>query len=141
MNGSAFFFLVMPARYRVLPMFLDTVAKEYAKDMKADCCRWSRQSLHEDSKSLPYHSQPPLPPYSPRRKPSGNIWRNSIKNFKNFALKSWHEVNDKLDEAALYIERNSKLVSRASVARLLRRTRPSCPCYAPVSPTGGGHAA
>ena len=29
---------------------------------------------------------------------------------QNYALKSMDEVNDKLDEAALYIERNPKLV-------------------------------
>ena len=53
----------------------------------------------------------PLPPYSPELNPQENIWDEiREKLFKNYALKSMDEVNDKLDEAALYIERNPKLV-------------------------------
>ena len=52
-----------------------------------------------------------LPPYSPQLNPKENLWDEiREKIFKNYALKSMKEVNDKLDEAALYIERNSKLV-------------------------------
>ena len=53
----------------------------------------------------------PLPPYSPELNPQENIWDEiREKLFKNYALKSMDEVNDKLDEAALYIEHNPKLV-------------------------------
>src|SRR5437764_5965000 len=49
--------------------------------------------------------------YSPELNPQENIWDEvREKIFKNYALKSMDEVNDKLDEAALYIERNPRLV-------------------------------
>ena len=52
-----------------------------------------------------------LPPYSPELNPQENIWDEiREKIFKNYALKSMNEVNAKLDEAALYIERNPTLV-------------------------------
>src|ERR1700704_5666165 len=52
-----------------------------------------------------------LPPYSPELNPQENIWDEiREKILKNYALKSMDKVNDKLDEAALYIERNQKLV-------------------------------
>ena len=58
----------------------------------------------------------PLPPYAPELNPQENIWDEiREKIFKNFALKSMDEVNDKLDEAALYIKRNpSRVKSIAS---------------------------
>jgi hypothetical protein len=43
--------------------------------------------------------------------PQENIWDEiREKIFKNYALKSMDEVCDKLEEAALYIERNPKMV-------------------------------
>jgi len=43
--------------------------------------------------------------------PQENIWDEiREKIFKNYALKSMDEVCDKLEEAALYIERNTKMV-------------------------------
>jgi hypothetical protein len=43
--------------------------------------------------------------------PQENIWDEiREKIFKNYALKSMSDVNTKLDEAALYIERNRTLV-------------------------------
>jgi hypothetical protein len=48
---------------------------------------------------------------SPELNPQENIWDEiREKIFKNYALKSMSEVNAKLDEAALYIERNPPLV-------------------------------
>jgi transposase len=52
-----------------------------------------------------------LPPYSPELNPQEHIWeeiRETI--FKNCAARSMDEVCDKLVEAALYIERNPKMV-------------------------------
>jgi hypothetical protein len=47
----------------------------------------------------------------PRAEPSGkSLGRNSGKIFKNYALKSMDEVYAKLEDAALYIERNPALV-------------------------------
>jgi len=51
-----------------------------------------------------------LPPYSPELNPQENIWDEiREKIFKNNAIKSMHKVCDKLEEAALYIERNPKM--------------------------------
>ena len=52
-----------------------------------------------------------LPPYAPELNPQENIWDEiREKIFKNYALKSMHDVRTKLDEAILYIDRNPKLV-------------------------------
>ena len=53
----------------------------------------------------------PLPPYSPELNPQENIWDEiREKIFKNYALKSMDEVYAKLEEAALYAQRNPKVV-------------------------------
>jgi hypothetical protein len=52
-----------------------------------------------------------LPPYSPELNPQENLWDEiREKIFKNYALKSMDEVYAKLEDAALYIERNPPLV-------------------------------
>jgi transposase len=52
-----------------------------------------------------------LPAYSPELNPQENLWDEiREKIFKNYALKSMDEVYDKLEEAALYPERNPELV-------------------------------
>jgi transposase len=52
-----------------------------------------------------------LPPYSPELNPKENLWDEiREKIFKNYALKSMHEVYAKLRQAVLYIERNPNLV-------------------------------
>jgi hypothetical protein len=52
-----------------------------------------------------------LPPCSPELNPQENIRdMKSAKIFKNYALKSMDGVCHKLEEAALYIERNPKMV-------------------------------
>jgi transposase len=52
-----------------------------------------------------------LPPYSPELNPQENLWDEiREKIFKNYALKSMDEVYAKLEDAALYIERNPALV-------------------------------
>ena len=49
--------------------------------------------------------------YSPELNPQENLWDEiREKIFKNYALKSMNDVYDKLEEAALYIERNPELV-------------------------------
>jgi hypothetical protein len=64
----------------------------------------------------------PLPAYSPELNPQENIWDEiREKVFKNYALKSMDAVYDKLEEAALYIERNRKLAkSIASFPYIVR---------------------
>jgi putative transposase len=53
-----------------------------------------------------------LPPYSPELNPQENLWDKirPKKFFNNYALKSMDEVYAKLEDAALYIERNLALV-------------------------------
>jgi DDE superfamily endonuclease len=52
-----------------------------------------------------------LPAYSPELNPQENLWDEiREKIFKNYALKSMDEVYAKLEEAALYIERNPTIV-------------------------------
>ena len=52
-----------------------------------------------------------LPPYSPELNPKENLWDEiREKIFKNYALKSIDAVHAKLNQAILYIERNTKLV-------------------------------
>jgi transposase len=52
-----------------------------------------------------------LPPYSPELNPQENLWDEiREKIFKNYALKSMEDVYAKLEEAALYIERNPEIV-------------------------------
>lgn len=52
-----------------------------------------------------------LPPYSSELNPKENIWDEiREKIFKNYAVKSSAAVYAKLEQAALYIERNPKLV-------------------------------
>ena len=51
-----------------------------------------------------------LPPYSPELNQQ-DLWEEiREKIFKNYALKSMENVYDKLQEAALYLERNPKIV-------------------------------
>jgi len=52
-----------------------------------------------------------LPPYAPELNPKENLWDEiREKIFKNYAIKSIQAVYRKLEEAILYIERNSELV-------------------------------
>lgn len=52
-----------------------------------------------------------LPPYSPELNPKENLWDEiREKIFKNYALKSMEEVQQKLEEAVLYLKRNRRLV-------------------------------
>ena len=66
--------------------------------------RWCSQSQRRQSLEF-------LPAYSPELNPQENLWDEiREKIFKNYALKSMDEVYDKLEEAALYLERNPELV-------------------------------
>jgi transposase len=52
-----------------------------------------------------------LPPYSPELNPKENLLDEiRVKIFKNYALKSMAEVQEKPEEAILYVDRNPKLV-------------------------------
>jgi hypothetical protein len=52
-----------------------------------------------------------LPAYSPELNPHENIWDETPRNgLQKLALESMDAVYDKLEEAALYIERNRNIV-------------------------------
>jgi hypothetical protein len=62
-----------------------------------------------------------LPPYSPELNPQENLWEEiREKIFKNYALKSMDKVYDKLQEAALYLERNPKIVQSITAFPILQ---------------------
>jgi hypothetical protein len=101
-------FLVMPSPdTQCFQVFLDTLAKKYRKDLILLVVDGAGNH-HSDELEIPANIiLQPLPPYAPELNPQENIWDEiREKIFKNFALKSIDEVNDKLDEAALYAERN-----------------------------------
>ena len=92
-------------------IFLNTVAKKYSKDMILLVADGAGNHRSEQLEIPANMILQPLPPYSPELNPQENIWDEiREKIFKNYALKSMDEVNDKLDKAALYIERNPKFV-------------------------------
>ena len=105
-------FLVMPAPdTECFQIFLNTVAKRYSKDLILIVADGAGNHFSEELEVPANIILQPLPPYSPELNPQENIWDEiREKIFKNYALKSMEEVNDKLDEAALYIKRNSKRV-------------------------------
>jgi len=105
-------FLVMPAPdTECFQIFVETVAKKYPKDLILLVVDGAGNH-HSDELEIPANIiLQPLPPYAPELNPQENIWDEiREKIFKNFALKSMDEVNDKLDEAALYIKRNPACV-------------------------------
>jgi len=105
-------FLVMPAPdTECFRIFLNTVAKKYSRDLILLVVDGAGNHCSEELAIPANMILQPLPPYSPELNPQENIWDEiREKIFKNYALKSMDEVNDKLDEAALYIKRNPKIV-------------------------------
>ena len=105
-------YLIMPAPdTECFQIFLDILAKKYPRS--SSCCLWTEPVIiSSDELVIPANIMlHPLPPYSPELNPQENIWDEiREKIFKNYALKSMNDVYDKLEEAALYIERNPKLV-------------------------------
>ena len=105
-------FLILPAPdTECFRIFLDTVAKRYCRDL---ILLFVDGAGNHASNKLLLPSNiilHPLPPYSPELNPQENIWDEiREKIFKNYALKSMDEVYAKLEEAALYVQRNSKIV-------------------------------
>ena len=105
-------FLILPAPdTECFQIFLETLAKKYYKELIllfVDGAGNHRSDELEIPANIIMHL---LPPYSPELNPQENIWDEiREKIFKNYALKSMSEVNAKLDEASLYIERSRTLV-------------------------------
>ena len=105
-------YLIMPApNTECFQIFLDTLAKKYGRQfilLFVD----GAGNHHSDELKVPDNIMLHfLPPYSPELNPQENLWDEiREKIFKNYALKSMEDVYAKLEEAALYIERNPEIV-------------------------------
>ncbi len=105
-------YLIMPASdTECFRIFLDILAKKYARQQILLFLDGA-PNHHSDDLVIPANiTLHFLPPYSPELNPQENLWDEiREKIFKNYALKSMNHVYNKLEEAALYIERNPKLV-------------------------------
>jgi transposase len=92
-------------------IFLDTVAKKYRRQLILLFVDGAGNHQSDDLKVPDNVILHVLPPYSPELNPQENLWDEiREKIFKNYALKSMDEVYAKLEEAALYIERNPAIV-------------------------------
>ena len=105
-------FLVMPAPdTECFQIFLDTVAKKYSRELILLVVDGAGNHVSDELEIPANIILQRLPPYAPELNPQENLWDEiREKIFKNYALKSMNEVNAKLDEAALYIQRNPKMV-------------------------------
>ena len=111
MDGTCVFLILPAPDIECFRIFLDTVAKRYCRDLVLLFVDGAGNHA-SDKLVLPSNIMlHPLPPYSPELNPQENLWDEiREKIFKNYALKSMDEVYSKLDDAALYIERNPALV-------------------------------
>jgi transposase len=105
-------FLILPAPdTECFQIFLETLAKKYYKELILLFVDGAGNHCSDELEIPANIILHLLPPYSPELNPQENIWDEiREKIFKNYALKSMSDVNTKLDEAALYIERNRTLV-------------------------------
>jgi hypothetical protein len=111
-------YLIMPGPdTQCFQIFLETLAKKYPRQLIllfVDGAGNHQSDELDVPANIILHF---LPPYSPELNPQENLWDEiREKIFKNYALKSIDEVYAKLEEAALYIERNpgSSNLSRRS---------------------------
>ena len=106
-------YLIMPAPdTECFQIFLDILGKKYPRHLILlfvdGAGNHQSDELVIPAANIMLHL---LPPYSPELNPQENLWDEiREKIFKNYALKSMNDVYAKLEEAALYIERNPKLV-------------------------------
>lgn len=105
-------YLIMPAPdTECFEIFLGILAKKYPKDFILLLVDGAGNHVSGNLVIPANIMLHPLPPYSPELNPQENLWDEiREKIFKNYALKSMNAVYAKLEEAALYIERNPKLV-------------------------------
>jgi transposase len=110
-DGTCVYLIMPTSNTACFQTFLDVLARKYARQHillvldGAPNHRCGDLAL-ADNISLLF-----LPPYSPELNPKEILWDEiREKIFKNYALKSMAEVNDKLDEAALHIKRIPKRV-------------------------------
>ena len=110
-DGTCVFLILPAADTECFQIFLNTLAKKYSR---SHILLFVDGAGNHNSGGLVIPSNvtlSPLPAYSPELNPQENIWDEiREKIFKNYALKSMDAVYDKLEEAAIYIERNRKIV-------------------------------
>jgi transposase len=105
-------FLILPsADTECFQIFLDMLAKRFSRWHILLIMDGAPNHIAGDLVVPTNISLESLPPYSPELNPQENIWEEiREKVFKNYALKSMDEVCDKLEEGALRMERNPKIV-------------------------------
>ena len=110
-NGTCVYLIMPTSNTACFQAFLDVLARKFVRQdilLVLDGAPNHRcgDLAVPDNITLLY-----LPPYSPELNPKENLWDEiREKIFKNYALKSMHEVRAKLRQAVLYIERNPNLV-------------------------------
>jgi transposase len=118
-------YLIMPApNTECFQIFQETLAKKYRQQfilLFVD----GAGNHHRDELKVPDNiTLHLLPPYSPELNPQENLWDEiRVKIFKNYALKSMEDVYAKLEQAALYIERNPAIVKSITSLRGSARGR------------------
>jgi transposase len=105
-------YLILPAPdTECFQVFLETSAKKYSRQLILLFVDGDGNHQSEELEVPPNIILHFLPPYSPKLNPQENLWDEiREKIFKNYALESMDEVYAKLEDAALYIERNPALV-------------------------------
>jgi putative transposase len=101
-------YLILPAPdTQCFQIFLDTLAKKYRRQLILLFVDGAGNHQSDDLEVPDNVILHVLPAYSPELNPQENLWDEiREKIFKNYALKSMDEVYAKLEDAALYIERN-----------------------------------
>jgi hypothetical protein len=101
-------YLIMPASdTQCFQTFLETLAQKYPRQLILLFVDGAGNHHSDELEVTANIMLRFLPPYSPELNPQENL-RDEIREkiFKNYVLKSMDEVYAKLEDAALYIERN-----------------------------------
>ena len=110
-DGACVFLILPAADTGCFQIFLKNLAKRYSRSQILLFVDGAGNHISGDLVIPSNVTLSPLPAYSPELNPQENIWDEiREKIFKNYALRSMDAVYDKLEEAALYIERNRKRV-------------------------------
>jgi len=114
-DGTSAFLILPAADTECFQIFLNALAKKYSRSHVLIFVDGAGNHISGDLVVPGNITLSSLPAHSPELNPQENIWDEiREKIFKNYALKSMDEVYDKLEEAALYIERNRELVKSVS---------------------------
>jgi transposase len=110
-DGRCAFLILPTADTQCFQIFLNTLAKKYSRWHILLFVDGAGNHISGDLVIPSNVTLSPLPAYSPELNPQENIWDEiREKIFKNYALKSMDAVYDKLEEAALYIQRNRNII-------------------------------